>query len=293
MRARYAARWHYEGLSVRSAAVQQARELFDRNRAVGRIALAVDAAAGTSRRRRVDEQGSLRVRFPHTDAAELEAVIINTAGGIAGGDRFDIEISVASEARLVVTTAAAEKIYRSPGPEATIGIKLDVGAGAALCWLPQETILFDRARLSRRIEVELADDASLVLVEGLVLGRSAMSEAVSHGQFVDRWRVRRGGRLVFAETMRLDGPIAQMLAEPAVAGGGVALAAVLMVPGDERQATTVRALGDRLGGEVGISSWNGLAVARLCARDGAVLRRDLVTAVTALIGRPLPRLWLN
>ena len=275
-----------------SAAVEQAREVFERNRAVGRIGLAVDASAGRNRRRRTDERGSLRVRFPHTEAAELEAVIINTAGGIAGGDRFDIEISLADAARLMVTTAAAEKVYRSPGPEATIAIKLDVGAGAGLCWLPQETILFDRARLSRRIDVELAEDASLILVEALVMGRSAMGETVSQGRFIDRWRVRRGGRLILAETMRLDGPIAQRLAEPAVAGGGVALAAVLMVPGDERQATAVRALGDRAGGEVGISSWNGLALARLFARDGATLRRDLVATLTAL-GRPLPRLWLN
>jgi urease accessory protein len=279
---------------VRSAAAaEQTREVFDRNRAVGRIAFAVNAAAGRSRRGEVSEQGSLRVRFPHTEAADLEAVIINTAGGIAGGDRLDIEISVANEGRLVVTTAAAEKVYRSSGPEAAVSVKLNVGADAALCWLPQETILFDRARLSRRIDVELADGASLVLVEGLVLGRSAMNETVQQGRFVDRWRVRRGGRLVFAETVRLDGPIAHRLAEPAIAGGGVALATVLMVPGDEGHATALRALGDRLAGEVGISSWNGFAVARLCAPDGATLRRDLVTALTALIGRPLPRLWLN
>jgi urease accessory protein len=93
--------------------------------------------------------------------------------------------------------------------------------------------------------------------------------------------------------MRLDGPIAQMLAEPAIAGGGAALAAVVLVPGDERQTTTVRGLGDHLAGEVGISSWNGLAVARLCARDGATLRRDLVAVLTAVMDRPLPRLWLN
>jgi urease accessory protein len=126
-----------------------------------------------------------------------------------------------------------------------------------------------------------------------VLGRSAMSETVREGQFIDRWRIRRGGRLVFAETIRLEGPIAQRLAEPAVAGGAVALAAILTVPGDERQTAAVRALGPRMGGEVGISSWNGFALARLCAADGAILRRDLVAVVTALTGRPLPRLWLN
>jgi urease accessory protein len=273
--------------------VRQAREVFDRNRAVGRVALTVDAAAGWSRRRHVDEHGSLRVRFPNTDGGGLEAVIINTAGGITGGDRFDIDVAVAHGAGLVVTSAAAEKVYRSSGAPATIGVRLAVASGAALCWLPQETILFDRARLFRSIDVELADDASLVLAEGLVLGRSAMSETVREGQFIDRWRIRRGGRLVFAETIRLEGPIAQRLAEPAVAGGAVALAAILTVPGDERQTAAVRALGPRMGGEVGISSWNGFALARLCAADGAILRRDLVAVVTALTGRPLPRLWLN
>jgi urease accessory protein len=233
----------------------------------------------------------LRLRFPNTDTAELEAVIVNTAGGIAGGDRFDLDISVEQGARLKVTTAAAEKTYRSLGPEATISVKLAVGADAALSWLPQETILFDRARLSRSIDVDLAATASLLLVEAIVFGRSAMGEAVREGRLLDRWRVRRGGRLMFAETMRLDGAIAQRLAEAAIASGGVAVATVLMVPGNESQATIVRGLGDCLQGEVGISSWNGLAVARLCGRDGAMLRHDLVAVLTALEKGPLPRLW--
>jgi urease accessory protein len=269
------------------------RDVFARNRAVGQIVLAVDAAAAKSRRSQVYEQGSLRVRFPNTDAADLEAVIVNTAGGIAGGDRFGLDITVGRGARLLVTTAAAEKAYRSLGPEATIGVKLDVGADAALSWLPQETILFDRARLSRSIDVDLTATASLLLVEAIVFGRSAMGEAVREGRVRDRWRVCRGGRLVFAETMRLDGAIAQMLAEPAVAGGGVAVASLLMVPGNEHQAATVRGLGDHLQGEVGVSSWNDLVAARLCARDGAMLRHDLITLLAALGDRPLPRLWLN
>ena len=176
------------------------------------------------------------------------------------------------------------------GPAAEIAVKLAVGAGARLSWLPQETILFDRARLKRRIEVELAADATLVMAEAVVFGRSAMGEAVEQGAFTDRWRVRRDGRLVFAETVRLDGAIARMLAEPAVAGGGVAIATVLAVPGD--QAMVERARAQTFCGEVGISAWNGLAVARLCAKDGASLRRDLA-AVIAALGGTLPRLWLN
>ncbi len=159
-----------------------------------------------------------------------------------------------------------------------------------LSWLPQETILFDRARLKRRIEVELAAGASLLMAEAVVFGRSAMGEAVEQGAFTDRWRVRRDGRLVFAETVRLDGAIATKLAEPAVASGGVAIATVLAVPGDQAMVERVRA--QTFCGEVGVSAWNGLAVARLCAKDGASLRRDLA-AVIAALGGALPRLWLN
>ena len=265
---------------------------FMANRAVGRIKLAVGVSDGMSRRRQVAENGSLRVRFPSPQGAELEAVIVNTAGGIAGGDRHEVDISVQENAQLVVTTAAAEKIYRSLGPDAEIEVKLNVSAGGRLLWLPQETILFDQSRLSRRIDVELSGDASLIIAEMVVFGRSAMGETVETGSFTDRWRVRRDGRLLFAETIRLDGAVAQRLAEPAVAAGGVAIATVLVAPGDDAMVARVRACSDGFTTEVAISTWNGLAVARLCAKDGASLRRDLVSVLTAL-GAPLPRLWLN
>ena len=118
------------------------------------------------------EAGSLRVRFPNAaDKAVLEAVIVNTAGGMAGGDRFDIDVAVEAGARLTVTTAAAEKIYRSLGPDTEVSVKLDVGPGGALAWLPQETILFDQVRLRRMIDVDLAHDANLILAEAIVFGR--------------------------------------------------------------------------------------------------------------------------
>ncbi len=145
-------------------------------------------------------------------------------------------------------------------------------------------------RFPRRIDVELADDASIVIAEAAVFGRSAMGEAVEQGSFVDRWRVSRGGALLFAETVRLDGAVNARLAEPAVTRGGVAIATVLAVPGDETMVERVRA--QSFHGEVGTSCWNGLAVARLCAKDGAALRRDLA-AVIAAMGGMLPRLWLN
>lgn len=266
--------------------------IFAANRSIGAIKLAVGVSDGASRRRRVAENGPLRVRFPTPEASDLEAVIVNTAGGIAGGDRHRLDISIQENARLIVTTAAAEKIYRALGPDAEIEIKLKVGAGARLSWLPQETILFDRCRLSRRIDVELEPGAMLTMAEMVVFGRSAMGEAVATGSFIDRWRVRRDGRLLFAETVKLDGAVAHMLAEPAVAAGGIAVATVLMVPGDDAMAARVRAVSDQFMAEVAISAWNGIALARLCAKDSANLRHDLACVLTAL-GASLPRIWLN
>jgi urease accessory protein len=267
---------------------------FAANRATGRIALSVAAVAGGSRRARVHEAGSLRVRFPNGhDAAKLDAVVVNTAGGMAGGDRFDFDIEVGIGAHVTVTTAAAEKVYRSLGPDTNVGVSVAVGPGASLAWLPQETIVFDRARLRRTIDVDVASDASLLLAEAVVFGRSAMGEIVESGHLFDRWRVRVGGALVFAETARLDGAIAQRLAQTAVAAEGAAIASALKIPGDEAAVTAVRAMQDDFAGEVGASTWNGLAVARLVASDSAALRRDLTAVLTAWGCRPLPRLWVN
>jgi len=276
-----------------SATATSRSETFAGNRAVGRIAFTVAAGAGGTRRGRVHEAGSLRVRFPNSHDRSLDAVIVNTAGGMTGGDRFDLDIGVGDGATLVLTTAAAEKIYRSLEPDTEIAVKLRVGDGGALAWLPQETILFDQARLRRSIEVELSAGADLLLAEAIVFGRSAMGEAVLQGRLHDRWRIRRGGTLVFAETVRLDGMIAQALAPAASTAGGVAVASVIKFPGTDKDVAAVLAMADNFAGEVGISAWNGLAVARLVARDGAVLRRDLSAVLGALSSEPLPRLWLN
>ena len=274
-----------------NAAVLQQPEIFAANRARGLIAISAEAAAGVTRRTIVLEEGSLRVRFPGPMTPALQAVIVNTAGGTAGGDRSDIACHAGSGADLTVSTAAAEKIYRSTGADAAVSIKLDVGTGGSLTWLPQETIFFDDARLSRSIDVTLAEEASVLMAEAIVFGRSAMGEAVQSGSFVDRWRVRRGGKLIFAETVRLDGKIAARLAEPAVAGGNIALATVLIAPGSQPHVEAIRARADQFRGEVGVSAWNGLALARLCAPDGATLRHDLVAVLSALGRTALPRLW--
>ncbi|UPT98811.1 urease accessory protein UreD [Bradyrhizobium barranii subsp. apii] len=266
--------------------------IFEANRARGAVRFDVHARDGVTRRGVLHESGSLRVRFPSPEGEGLSGVFVNTAGGVAGGDSFDIEIAAGQGARLTLTTAAAEKVYRAPGAAAQLNIALKVAAGAHLGWLPQETILFDRARVHRRFDIELDEAASLLLCEIVVFGRTAMGERMEQGEFIDRWRLRRGGKLVFAETVRLDGNIGAKLGRSAVAKGGAAIGTALIVPGDEPLIERIREASESFAGEVGISAWNGFAMARFCAQDAARLRADMM-AVLARTGAALPRLWLS
>jgi urease accessory protein len=270
-----------------------ASAIFAANRAEGAVRFDVHQVDGVTRRRHLHESGSLRVRFPSPEAEGLSAVFVNTAGGIAGGDRFDIDIAAGETSRLAVTTAAAEKVYRAQGPAAQLNIALNAAASSHLAWLPQETILFDGARMLRRIDIDLAESASLLLCEIVVFGRAAMGERMRQGEFVDRWRVRRGGRLVFAETIRLDGDIGGKLARPAMAKAGAAIGTALIVPGDEALLERIRELSESFGGEVGTSCWNGFAMVRFCAQDAARLRADMMAVLGRPSGSALPRLWLN
>ena len=278
---------------MRTDTTSAASAIFAANRARGSVTFDVHQVEGVTRRNHLHESGSLRVRFPSPEAEGLSAVFVNTAGGIAGGDRFDIDIAAGEGSRLAVTTAAAEKIYRTQGPAAQVNIALKAAAGSHLAWLPQETILFDRARVQRRIDIDLADGASLLLCEIVVFGRAAMGERMQTGEFVDRWRLRRGGKLVFAETSRLDGDIGAKLSQPAIANGGVAIGTALIVPGGEALVERIRELAKSFRAEVGISCWNGFAMARFCAQDAARLRADMMAVLGRASGSALPRLWLN
>lgn len=265
---------------------------FAANRARGAVTFDVALIHGKTRRRTLHESGSLRVRFPSPEDDALSAIFVNTAGGIAGGDHFAIDITLADNALLTATTAAAEKIYRSHGPVSRIDVRLKVGAGAHLAWLPQETILFNRARAERNIDIDLDATASMSLCEIVVFGRAAMQETLRHGRFIDRWRLRRNGRLVFADTVRLDGTVAATLAKTAIAKSAVAIGTVLLAPGDEALIARVRSEARTLRAEVGLSAWNGFALARFCAQDAAMLRADMINVLRAA-GVAAPRIWMS
>jgi len=234
--------------------------------------------------KRLREAHSAKTRIP---AGSHEAILINTGGGLAGGDRFTFAITAEENARLTVTSQAAERVYRSLGPAADVEVKLDAQPNATLMWLPQETILFDGAALTRRITADLAADARFLAVESVILGREAMGETVRQAKLHDRWRIRQEGRLIFADDIAFDGPPP---ASPATLGQARAFATVVLVsPRAEDLLDTARTL---IGHRGSASAWDGKLVARLIARDGFDLRKSLIPALTLLAdGASLPKTW--
>ncbi|WP_254919104.1 urease accessory protein UreD [Oceanicola sp. 22II-s10i] len=247
---------------------------------------------GRSRIGRLRQQGSFKALFPHGARQSLQAVFLNTAGGITGGDRFLLTAGAETGAHLVMTSQAAERAYRAqPDEVGRLTSRLSVAGGARLDWLPQETILFEGAALERRIEADVAGDGRFLAVEPVIFGRAAMGEVVHDASLTDHWRIRRDGRLIYADSLRLSGDIAARLADPAVADGGMALASmVLVAPGAEDFCSQL----NDLMGEAGAASAprDGVLVARFVAADGFALRRALIPAIRLLTGDDIPRPWM-
>ncbi len=260
-------------------------------RAKGEGRLTVKRSAGKSRIDRLYQEGCAKIRLPDSFDENLEAVLINTSGGLTGGDRIVWEIDAGADTNLVVTTQACEKIYKASGGVAEVETRLRVEAGATLSWLPQETILFDNGYLARRLDVDLAEDAEFIGVEAVILGRTAMGETVERGLFRDRWRVRRSGQLLHAEEMRMDGDIAELTAAGAVLGGHVAFATLIYCGAyAEGYLPKIRALVEMSGG--GASHWAGKLLVRVTAKDGFELRKLLLPVISVLRnGAPVPKVW--
>lgn len=259
----------------------------------GTLRLGFRADDGRTRVSRFYQEGAARARLPAVAAGTApEAVLMNTAGGLTGGDRMRVEVGVEDGASAVVTTQASEKIYRASEGVTRIGNRITVGRGARLEWLPQETIVFDRARLRRTLEVDLSGCSHVLLAEAMVFGRTAMGETLTAGGVHDGWRIRRDGRLVFADGLSLEGEDG-VLEGPTALDGGCALATVVLVSPDAE--ATLGAARVALEGRAavgGASAWDGLLTARLAAVDGASLRAALLPLLTALRGgRRLPTVW--
>mgnify|MGYP001627755036 CR=1 FL=1 len=251
---------------------------------------------GTSRIGHLHQSGSYKLLFPRgfsngPDQA-LQVVSLNTAGGVTGGDRFHLAVRAEAGSRMVMTTQAAERVYRAqPGEIGQVRTVINVETGAALDWLPQETIQFNFAALDRRLEAHVTPDGRLLAVEPIIFGRKAMGEVVAQGFLIDRWRVTRGDELVFADNLCLDGPVHDLLQRPGVANGEGAMASLLLVAGDaDLYLDRVRQV---LGPDGGASLIRpGVLFARVFGADGFDLRRGLIPAIKALSGAEIPKTWM-
>ena len=277
------------------------------------------AGAGPTRLTLLHQSDPCRALLPRPEPGEpLTAVTITTSGGLTDGDRLSIAVRAEAGAQVLVTGQAAEKIYRARGGgETTIAVDLTLGACARLEYMPQETILFDGARLRRRTSIAVDPGATLIAGDLLVFGRHARGERLTHGRLVDGWRVRLGGRLVWADGLDLGADVARPLAAAAGFDGAGAYATLLIVDAqagrcldearglrhdrqDDHRDDVAAPRGD-VGndGQVreGATALPGVTIVRLLGRDaGAVRRRygELWRALRVVVlGRParLPRIW--
>ncbi len=264
-----------------------------------RLKLHVDTSGGRTRLVERREDGALRFRFPRAHGRAPEAIIVNIAGGLAGGDRVAIEIAAGEGASLAVSSAAAERIYRSAGATTRITAALRVGDGATCLWLPQETILHDGARVERRFSVDLAPQATLVFGEMLYFGRRASGEGYGLGALRESWRIRRGGALILADETRLSGDFSQAILRPAALGRHVALATLLLASpqaSDHLEAIREALPPEERGLECGATDLGGLVLIRFAAEDAARLRRMFLSMAERLatrVSQPFPRALLN
>jgi urease accessory protein len=263
-------------------------------RAVGELRVVLRVRDGHTVLDGLRQAGCLKARFPRPECHDWSTVVtLNTSGGIAGGDALASSFELQPGARATIASQAAERFYRAlPGSvPASVNTHIAIAAGGAAEWLPQETILFDRCALDRRLEVELAEDASFLGIETLVFGRAAMGETVQLAWLRDGIRIRRDGRLVMNDAIRMDGEVARLLQRTAIARGAGAAATIWFVAREvEARLDAVRAI---LPDEAAASAWNGMLVTRLLADNAAALRLA-TTAVLHVLrdGRPLPRVWL-
>lgn len=246
--------------------------------------------------RHLAQEAPLRALFPAVEPGEApEAAIVNTGGGVVGGDHYALDIEVEAGAELTITTPAAEKIYRSAGEDAEIVAHLRCGEGARLEWLPQETILFDGARLRRRLDIELAPSARFLGVETILFGRRASGEWLNHGALRDAWMLRIDGRPVWADAIGLEGDIATHR-EDRFGLGDAAGYATVVIAGPQVSTLLPQAREIANGAATLV---NGVLLLRFLENDATALRGAVMEALAML--RPMatggrggaPRLWLN
>jgi urease accessory protein len=271
----------------------------DLQRAVGSGRIVLSGSKCGTRIMDVFQRAPIRVMFPKSMSSNLdEAVFINTAGGIAGGDRLETDVTALANSCIAVTTQTAERVYRALNEPAQIQTKLKVCEAARLAWLPQETIVFDCGRLSRKTKIEISSGAELLALEWLVLGRAAHGEEMVGGCISDSWHVRHDGRLIWADCFRITDGMFAHLNRRALLSNNKALGTLIYFgPSLDKRLESLRAIGCSLECHCAATSVNGLIVARFAAKEssdlGIALRRFLQQFSAELGPGPfrVPNMW--
>ena len=261
-------------------------------RSRGAASVALGLRDGATHLARLSQKGCAKAILPRSDSPDPEVVFLNTAGGLTGGDHLSFELDLAQGTKATAATQTAERAYASIGGVAKLDVTLKVGAGAALDWLPQETILFDHSALDRRTTVHLGEGARLLMVETVVLGRRAMGETIATLDFRDRRLVLDAeGAPIFAEPLAITQDTLNRRATPAGLAGARAFSTIVMIAPDAEDNLDAlrRLLADRP--NAGATAWDGRLVVRAMADDAFPLRQLTAQVLTHLRGQALPRVW--
>lgn len=261
-------------------------------RARGAVRLSVKFRAGATVLDDLHQAGSMKALFPRQDRPSLQTVLINTAGGVTGGDSFATSAHAGPGSDLTLTTQTAERAYRAqPGEQGRIRTRLTIDDGARVNWLPQETILFQGSSLDRELCVDMAGSATLLLAEPLIFGRLAMRETLTDVSFCDRIDLRRDGRRLFLDATRLSGDVTAHLARGNIAAGAAAMVTLLYVaPDAEAHLAPLRAMLPETAGASLIGE--DVLVLRALAGDGHDLRKTLIPILNRMTKDNLPRCWM-
>jgi urease accessory protein len=250
-------------------------------RSHGRLDLSFAGAGAANTVTELFQSSPCRALFPRPRPGEpVLAVLANTAGGLAGGDSIAVSVSVDAGGAATVTTQAAEKVYRSLGPDARVETRLSVADGAQLEWLPQEAILFDGACLDRGVSADIAPGGRLLACEMLVFGRIARGEIMREGRVRERWKIEQGGRLQWIDRLGLSGGIAARLDGLGFGGARAFATALYAGPDAALLLAAAREVAEAEGG--GATLVNGVLVARILGAHPGRVRAGLTQLVGAL-----------
>jgi len=271
----------------------------DLQRSTGRARMVLAGSAHGTRIVDIFQRSPTRIMFPRLRGAPVEeAVAVNTAGGIAGGDRLEFSVTVLANASVTITSQAAERVYRALSEPALIDTQLKVHGTAKLAWLPQETIVFNGGRMRRNTDIEIYRGAELLALEWLVLGRTARGEEMVHGHIADGWQVKIDGRLIWADRLRVTDDVFPRTRSRALLADFKAIGTLIYFgPDAEARVQLMRELASELQCHCVTTVVSGLVIARLAARAAAELKTSLRQILLKFDPTPaqgpfrLPKMW--